>query len=111
MKLSYGWVVVGAGMVMTCIGIGAMMSLAVFLVPIAQQTGWSHSGISSVATIDFLFMGIGSIVWGALCDRIGARRRRDAFPADRLVRDADLRRGDHLGAHRRCGGGLGFWLP
>lgn len=74
MKLSYGWVVVGAGMLMTCIGIGAMMSLAVFLVPIAQQTGWSHSGISSVATIDFLFMGIGSIVWGALCDRIGARR-------------------------------------
>jgi MFS family permease len=74
MKLSYGWVVVGAGMLMTCIGIGAMLSLAVFLVPIAQQTGWTHSGISSVATIDFLFMGIGSIVWGVLCDRIGARR-------------------------------------
>lgn len=74
MKLSYGWVVVGAGMVMTCIGIGAMMSLAVFLLPMAQQTGWSRSGISSVAMINFLFMGLGSIVWGTLCDRIGARR-------------------------------------
>ena len=71
MKVSYGWVVVGAGMVMTCIGFGAMMALAVFLAPMAQQTGWSRSGISSVATIDFLFMGIGSILWGMLSDRIG----------------------------------------
>ena len=74
MKFSYGWIVVGAGMVMTCIGIGAMISLAVFLLPIAAQTGWSRSGISSVATLDFLCMGIGSIVWGMLSDRIGARR-------------------------------------
>jgi len=74
MKVSYGWVVVGAGMVMTCIGFGAMMALAVFLAPMAQQTGWSRSGISSVATIDFLFMGIGSILWGMLSDRIGSRR-------------------------------------
>ena len=74
MKLSYGWVVVFAGMVMTCIGIGAMVSLAVFLLPMSEQTGWSRSGISSVATIDFLCMGIGSIVWGMLSDRIGARR-------------------------------------
>ena len=74
MKLSYGWVVVVAGMLMTCIGIGAMISLAVFLLPISQQTGWSRSAISSVATIDFLCMGIGSIVWGILSDRIGARR-------------------------------------
>lgn len=74
MKLSYGWVVVFAGMVMTCVGIGAMVSLAVFLLPMAEQTGWSRSGISSVATIDFLCMGVGSIVWGMLSDRIGARR-------------------------------------
>ncbi len=74
MKLSYGWVVVFAGMVMTCIGIGAMVSLAVFLLPMAEQTGWSRSGISSVATINFLCMGLGSIVWGMLSDRIGARR-------------------------------------
>ena len=74
MKLSYGWAVVGAGMLMTCIGIGAMMSLAVFLVPMSEQTGWSRAAISSVATIDFLCMGIGSIVWGMLSDRMGARR-------------------------------------
>ena len=46
MKLSYGWVVVGAGMLLTCVGIGSMLSLAVFLQPIATDTGWSRSGIS-----------------------------------------------------------------
>jgi MFS family permease len=73
MKLSYGWVVVGAGMLMTCIGMGSMFSLAVFLQPIATDTGWSRSGISMAATLDFLFMGAASFLWGALSDRLGTR--------------------------------------
>lgn len=73
MKLSYGWVVVGAGMLMTCIGIGSMFSLAVFMQPIATETGWSRSGISMAATLDFLFMGAASFFWGALSDRFGTR--------------------------------------
>jgi MFS family permease len=73
MKLSYGWVVVGAGMLMTCIGIGSMFSLAVFLQPIAAETGWSRTGISMAATLDFLCMGAASFFWGALSDRFGAR--------------------------------------
>jgi MFS family permease len=71
MKLSYGWVVVGAGMLMTCIGLGSMFSLAVFLQAIATETGWSRSGISMAATLDFLCMGAASFVWGALSDRFG----------------------------------------
>jgi len=73
MKLSYGWVVVGAGMLMTCIGIGAMLSLAVFLQPIAADTGWSRSGISAAATLDFLCMGAAAFLWGILSDRFGTR--------------------------------------
>jgi MFS family permease len=73
MKLSYGWVVVGAGMLMTCIGIGAMLSLAVFLQPIAADTGWSRSGISIAATLDFLGMGAAAFLWGAMSDRFGTR--------------------------------------
>jgi MFS family permease len=73
MKLSYGWVVVGAGMLMTCIGIGSMFSLAVFMQPIATETGWSRTGISMAATLDFLFMGAASFFWGALSDRFGTR--------------------------------------
>jgi MFS family permease len=73
MKLSYGWVVVGAGMLMTCVAIGAMFSLAVFLQPIAAETGWSRSGISTAATLDFLFMGAAAFLWGTLSDRFGTR--------------------------------------
>jgi MFS family permease len=73
MKLSYGWVVVGAGMLMTCIGIGSMLSLAVFLQPIAADTGWSRSGISAAATLDFLCMGAASFLWGMMSDRFGTR--------------------------------------
>ena len=72
MRLSYGWVVVAAGMLMTCIGIGAMMSLAVFLQPITA-TGWSLSGISTAATLDFLCMGAAAFLWGMMSDRFGTR--------------------------------------
>ena len=73
MKVFYGWVVVGAGIVITCIGIGAMMSLGIFLQPMAAATGWSRTGISMAALIDFLFMGAASFLWGGLSDRFGAR--------------------------------------
>ena len=70
---SYGWVVVGAGAMMTCVGFGAMLSLAVFLQPISEAMGWSRSGVSAAATIDFLFMGLAAFFWGALSDRFGTR--------------------------------------
>jgi MFS family permease len=70
---SYGWVVVGAGAMMTCVGFGAMLSLAVFLQPISENMGWSRSGVSAAATIDFLCMGLAAFFWGALSDRFGTR--------------------------------------
>ncbi|MGH6754154.1 MAG: MFS transporter, partial [Bradyrhizobium sp.] len=36
---SYGWIVVGAGALMTCVGFGTMLSLAVFLQPLSADTG------------------------------------------------------------------------
>ncbi|MBN8898986.1 MAG: MFS transporter, partial [Rhodospirillales bacterium] len=62
-----------AGALTTCIGMGAMFSLAVFLQPIAADTGWSRAGISSALTIDFLAMGVAAFGWGALSDRFGPR--------------------------------------
>ncbi|CAN7618736.1 MFS transporter [Bradyrhizobium sp. LjRoot220] len=70
---SYGWIVVGAGALMTCVGFGTMLSLAVFLQPIAADTGWSVSGVSAAATIDFLAMGFAAFFWGTLSDRFGTR--------------------------------------
>jgi MFS family permease len=71
---SYGWVVVAAGGLMGCMAVGAMFSLAVFLAPMTRDTGWSRAAIGSAMTLNFLVMGIGGFVWGALSDRYGARR-------------------------------------
>lgn len=73
MRNSYGWVVVAAGALMTCVAFGAVFSLAVFLQPMADETGWSRAGISGAMTLVFLAMGVGGFAWGALSDRIGAR--------------------------------------
>ncbi len=69
----YGWIVVGAGALMTCVGMGAMLSLAVFLQPISEAMGWSRGGVSAAATLDFLCMGLAAFFWGALSDRFGTR--------------------------------------
>ena len=73
MERPYGWVIVGAGALMGCVAIGAMFSLAVFLQPMADATGWSRTGISTAMTLDFLTMGIAAFGWGALTDRFGPR--------------------------------------
>ena len=73
MQLSYRWVIIGVGALMTCVAAGAMFSLAVFLQPMSLSTGWSRAGISSAMTLNFLTMGIAGFVWGNLSDRFGAR--------------------------------------
>jgi MFS family permease len=71
--LRYGWIVVAVGALMTCVAFGAVFSLAVFLQPMADATGWSRAGISGAMTLVFLAMGVGGFAWGTLSDRIGAR--------------------------------------
>jgi MFS family permease len=70
---NYRWVIVGAGGLLGCIAIGAMFSLPVFLRPIAQDTGWSITGVSTSMTLAFIAMALGSIAWGSLSDRWGPR--------------------------------------
>jgi hypothetical protein len=64
MNIFYGWITVGVGIVITCVGMGMMMSLGVFLEPISQSMGWSRAGISIAGTLNFLAMGIGAFLWG-----------------------------------------------
>ena len=73
MKLFYGWVIVGVGIVVTCVGFGAMLSLSIFLQPMAEAMGWSRTGIATAAMLNFLCMGVGAFAWGTLSDRFGTR--------------------------------------
>lgn len=67
------WPLVAAGAVMTCVAIGVIFSLAVFLDPMGADTGWSRAGISAAMTLAFLSMGVAGFGWGALSDRYGPR--------------------------------------
>ncbi|MGO4436524.1 MFS transporter [Rhizobium sp. RAF56] len=73
MTVPYRWVIVAVGALMTCVAMGAMFSLAIFQQPIAAATGWSHLGISSAMTLNFIVMGLGGFMWGMLSDRFGPR--------------------------------------
>jgi MFS family permease len=70
-KTRYRWVIVAAGGLLGCVAIGGMFSLPVLLQPIARDTGWSVTGVSSAMTIGFLAMALTSMVWGTLSDRFG----------------------------------------
>ena len=71
MNVQYRWVIVAAGALMGCVAAGTMFSLAIFLQPIADATGWSRAGISMAMTINFLVMGPAGFMWGALTDKFG----------------------------------------
>src|ERR1700744_3027957 len=73
MSMSYRWLMVAARALITCVALGAEFSLAVYLAPMAEATGWSRAGISGTMTIDFLAMGISAFGWGMLSDRVGPR--------------------------------------
>jgi MFS family permease len=73
MEKNYGWVVVAAGAVITCLAMGAMFALPVYLQPMAEATGWSRADISLAMTIGFIVMGVAGFGWGTLSDRIGPR--------------------------------------
>src|SRR5687767_12020589 len=72
-RVFYGWIVLAAIIPMLCLGVGSLFSLAVFLKPMEETMGWTRSAISTVALLNWLAMGLGSFVWGALADRIGGR--------------------------------------
>ena len=73
MKVFYGWVVVGVGLLVSCVGMGAISSLGVFQAPMAEAMGWSRTGVSTAALLNFLCMGVGALLWGSLSDRFGTR--------------------------------------
>jgi MFS family permease len=72
-KSHYRWVIVASGGLLSCVAIGALFSLPVFVRPISRDTGWSITAVSSAMTFAFLAMALGSIVWGSLSDRFGPR--------------------------------------
>jgi MFS family permease len=72
-NLNYGWVVVAAGGLIGCVVAGTMFALAVYLQPIATDTGWSRAEISASMTLVFVVMGVSGFAWGWASDHIGPK--------------------------------------
>ena len=89
MKLFYGWVIVGVGIVVSCVGMGTMMSLGVFLQPMSQDDGLVARRHLHRRGAQLPLHGAGSFLWGSLSDRFGTRcgraDRRRAARAPALI--------------------------
>src|SRR5262245_33505097 len=68
------WIIVVAAVVIVGFGVGALFSLAVFLKPMQESMAWGRAAISAVALWMWVAYGTGSLMWGVLADRWGARR-------------------------------------
>ena len=64
----------GAAFIIITMAIGTLFSLAVFLKPLEDSTGWKRSSVSAIALMNWIAMGIGSFASGYLSDRFGTRR-------------------------------------
>jgi MFS family permease len=73
MDRAYGWVIVAAGIAITCLGMGGIVALGVFLPPLEAAEGWSRTQVATASMFAFLAMGVAGFGWGTLSDRWGTR--------------------------------------
>ena len=71
--LYFGWVIVGASTVLTLLTVGMRMGIGPFMLPMAQDLGFSRSLLSSIVAIGMLCYGLGMPAAGWLVARKGTR--------------------------------------
>jgi MFS family permease len=70
----YGWVIVGAGLVLSLIMFGIVDAFGVMFKPISEQFHWDRGTISMASMINWISFGLGNLAFGTLSDRFGSRR-------------------------------------
>ena len=69
----YGWVIVGAGLIISLSMYGVIESFAIFFKPIAEQFDWVRGTVSFASMISWTSFGVSSLVCGRLSDRYGSK--------------------------------------
>lgn len=69
----YGLIVLLVSFGIISMGTGTVFALSVFLLPIVESMSWTRSDISIVASLNWLSIGVASLVMGYVADRVGAR--------------------------------------
>ena len=70
----YGWVIVGTALVTMLVAYGIWWSFSLFYVQILKEFGWSRGDTATIFTVGSIVYGFGSLVAGALVDRLGPRK-------------------------------------
>ena len=72
-NIHYGWVVLGATMLLTVITAAAMSTPGVLIVPLEQEFGWTDAQISSALAIRLMLFGLFGPFAAAFMNRYGVR--------------------------------------
>src|SRR5687768_11660118 len=65
-RFFYGWVVLVACFLITTVASGTMMGFGVFINPMADDMGWSHSSLSLAYAVSSLVTGVGVLLVGSI---------------------------------------------
>ena len=69
----YGWVMVGVAFAMLALNFGALITISVFLKPLASQFGWLRGDAAFAYAAGVAAIGVCGIAWSAIADRYGTR--------------------------------------
>ena len=73
-RLHYGWIVLGAVVLIMLAGSGLRAMFGVFIKPMEAEFGWDRASLSGAAALSLLLLGAAGPLWGWLADRWGPRR-------------------------------------
>jgi MFS family permease len=62
----YGWVIMAACFLITTVASGTMMAFGVFITPLSEAMGWSHSALSFTYALSAIVTGLGVLVIGSI---------------------------------------------
>lgn len=65
-RFFYGWVILIACFIITTVASGTMMGFGVFINPMADDMGWSHSSLAFAYAISSIVTGLGVLVVGSI---------------------------------------------
>ena len=73
-RFFYGWVILVACFIITTVASGTMMGFGVFINPMAEDMGWSHSSLSFAYAISSIVTGLGVLVVGSVLHTQSVRK-------------------------------------
>jgi MFS family permease len=73
-RFFYGWVVMVACFLTTMVVSGTMVAFGVFITPMAEDMGWSHSALSFTYAISAIVSGLGILAVGSIIHTYSVRR-------------------------------------